>query len=169
LIILLDTIALWALVFEDSKYHEFVIKELEGKRAYILDIQLLELLRVIYRSFSQNGTDYDAGVNKMLEISEFIRMKGFSLKNIDLRYMSTEADDFVGGVKILNSERELFKRVGPRDTWWPEIVDAIIAYKWKSLNALLYTRDSALIAYGKKNDLQYKIIRAIQSDFMYRR
>ena len=56
--ILIDTTGLWGLVFEDSKYHSFMVNNLSGKTIYVLDVQILELFRIVYKAFSKHGKDF---------------------------------------------------------------------------------------------------------------
>ena len=158
-IILVDTTGLWAIVFEDSKYHRFIIKELAGKRISVLDIQILELIRIVYKSFSEGGRHFQKGFSKIMEISEFIESRAYEIKGIKLNYIKTRPIDYINALRIIGSHKNLFIREGPKDTRWPEIIDAIIAYKWYELKCLLYTKDDGLIEFGRANNLKYIPIR----------
>ncbi len=158
-IILIDTIGLWAIVFRDSKYHRFIIRELAGKRVSVLDIQILELIRIVYKSFSEGGRYFQRGFSKIVEISEFIKSRIYEIKGIKLNYIKTRPIDYINALKLIDSHKDLFIREGPKGTQWPEIIDAIIAYKWYELKCLLYTKDHNLIEFGKANNLKYILIR----------
>lgn len=74
-------------------------------------------------------------------------------------YIKTKPIDYFNALKLVDEYKDLFVREGPKDTQWPEIIDAIIAYKWRELNCLLYTRNNGLIEFGKTSNLEYILIR----------
>lgn len=157
--ILVDTTGLWGLVFEDSKYHKFIINELSGKIIYVIDAQILELFRVIYRAFSGHGKRFNDGLNKLIEVSEFLENKLYEMKGVRIVYLKTGYGDYIEAIRIIAENPEIFAREGPRGTLWPEIIDAIIAVIWRRNRATLYTKDEALISFGEKEKLSYVPIR----------
>ena len=156
--ILIDTTGLWGIIFEDSKYHDFIVRNLSGKTIYVLDIQILEIFRVIYRTFSMRGKQLDAGLSKLGEVVDFLRNRLYEMKGIRMVYIETKCSDYFEAIALLLSNPEIFTREGPEDTLWPEIVDAIIAILWKRHRAVLYTKDKSLIRYGRQEKLNYVVI-----------
>lgn len=157
--ILVDTTGLWGLVFEDSKYHKFIIDALSGKTVFIIDVQILELFRVVYRAFSEHGKHFNNGLDKLIEISEFFENKLYEMKGIRIVFLKTEYRDYIEAIRIISENPEILARKGPKGTLWPEIIDAIIAVVWRKNRATLYTKDEALIRFGEKEKLSYILIK----------
>ena len=156
--ILIDTTGLWGLVFENSKFHKFIIKTLSNKTIYVLDVQVEELFGIVYRTFSHKGKNPTQGLRKVLEIVEFLEMREFKRKGINLKIMETTIKDHFSAMRLAEQEN-IFWRKGPKDTVWFEYVDAVIALKWMESRALLYTRDEILIKFGTAHNLPYEIIK----------
>ena len=157
--ILIDTTGLWGLIFEDSKYHSFMMDNLSGKTIYVLDVQIFELFRIVYRAFSKHGKDFKVGLNKLTEVAGFFEDRLYETKSIKIIYMETRHSDYLEAIRILRNYPEIFAREGPKHTLWPEIIDAIIATCWRKNRATLYTKDESLIRFGEKEKLDYVIIK----------
>ena len=156
---MIDTTGFWGIIFEDSKYHDFMIRNLSGKTAYVLDVQVLEILRVIYRTFSEYGKKFGAGLAKLVEVTKFLEDRIYETKGIRIIYIETKHSDYFEAINILQENPEIFAREGPENTLWPEVVDSIIAVFWRRHRATLYTNDESLIKYGEQEKLDYITIK----------
>lgn len=157
--VLIDTAGLWGLIFEDSKYHNDVIRKLEGKKVIVLSIQLFELFIIIYREFSERGKKTQKGISKLLEILAFLTAKCFEKYNIKLNYLAVTGENVLEALNLIMERPGFFQRKGPKETTWLEFVDAVLAVFWRKTKMILYTCDQNLIKFGQENNLRYQLIR----------
>jgi len=158
---LVDTTGLWGLIFEDSKYHDYIIENLEGKNVVVLSIQLLELFIIVYREFSEYGKKPQKGLEKLLEILTFLTAGSFEKHNIKLKYQPTTSENLMEALFLIIERPDIFRRRGPKETTWLEFIDAVLAVFWKKTKMTLYTCDRNLIEFGKENNLEYQLIKSI--------
>ncbi len=155
--VLLDTIALWGLLFVNSKYHRPVIELVKGKNVYVHAICFHELVYPAYRLETNGGRDLDRGldlINKLTTAYIGITNKYKDIYGIEKLYIiPLTINDLIEAYRIILKNKDLF--IEERGGYWPSIVDAIIAYTWKHLGINLITNDRKLIAYGRKHELPY--------------
>lgn len=155
--ILLDTVALWGLVFSNSKYHKPVVKAVRRRHVFIHSICFHELVYPAYKLESNEGRN----AGKSLELIRNL-MKAYSVISENykmffeiekLTIIPLMVKDLIRAYKLIVEEGEIFME--ERRGYWPSIVDAIIASLWAELRIKLLTDDEKLIKYGEKHKLPY--------------
>jgi len=157
--ILLDTIALWGLVFINSKYHEPVVKLIRGNHVIIHSICFHELLYPAYKLESNAGQNLEAGMKLIRDLRKSYDniVKNYPILNIKkLTIIHLTIDHLLDAYKLVLEEGRIF--IEEREGYWPSIVDAVIASTWRNLKIKLITNDRKLIRYGDKYKLPYKRI-----------
>ena len=154
--LLLDTIAVWGLIFVNSKYHEPVMKLIKGNDIMIHVISFHELAYPAYKLESRGGLDIEMGLElfKNLKRGYDNLYNNYQILGINkLTIIPLNIRDLIDAYNLLLEEKEIF--IEKRDGFWPSIADAIIATTWKKLNITLITKDEKLIKYGEKHKLKY--------------
>jgi|GEM_PF-1390977 len=155
--ILLDTIALWGLIFVNSKFHKPATEIVKGKHVFIHSACLHELIYPAYKLESRGGRDIIAGLRLIIDvkrsynslIQNYSALFGISRLTI----LPLTPDDLLGAFTLILNEPEIF--VEKRDGCWPSVVDAIVAFTWENLRIPLATNDRKLMKYGDKHNLPY--------------
>ena len=158
--LLLDTVALWGLVFINSKYHEPVARLVEGRRVVVHAICLHELVYPAYKLESRGGRNLDAGMRVVSSLrrsyANIAQNYGFLYGIEKLTVLPLTLSDLLGAYRLILEEKDVF--VERRDGYWPSVVDAVIAHAWKRLSAELATNDEKLMTYGDRHGLPYRRI-----------
>jgi len=162
--ILFDTVALWGLIFVNSKYHRPVVKVVRGKHVIIHSICFHELLYPAYKLESNGGKNIREGLELIRSLAKTyvnIVEKYRVLFKIDkLTVVPLTVNDLVKAYELILKEKKIF--IEERKGYWPSIVDAVVASLWGNLKAKLLTDDEKLIKYGEKHKLPYLKISEIK-------
>ena len=155
--VLLDTVALWGLVFANSKYHGPVVEAVRGKRVLIHSICFLELTYPAYKLESCGGRNVREGLRL---ISDLMRSYSSIVENYRLVFgiekltiIPLTVKDILEAYRLILEEKEVFME--EREGYWPSIVDAVVASYWAKTKIKLLTNDRKLIMYGEKHGLPY--------------
>ena len=155
--ILLDTIALWGLIFANSKYHKPIVKTIRGKHIIIHSISFHELLYPAYKLESYGGKNIGEGLelikNLMNAYNSIVGEHKVLFGTEKLTIKPLTVNDLIKAYKLIIDEKEVF--IEERRGYWPSVVDAVIASLWTELKIKLLTDDEKLIKYGKKHKLPY--------------
>lgn len=155
--ILLDTIALWGLIFANSKYHKPIVKTIRGKHIIIHSISFHELLYPAYKLESHGGKNIREGLelieNLMKAYNSIVGEHRVLFETEKLTIKPLTVNDLIKAYKLIIDEKEIF--IEERRGYWPSVVDAVIASLWTELKIKLLTDDEKLIKYGKKHKLPY--------------
>jgi len=158
--VLLDTVALWGLVFVNSKYHKPVARLVKNRNVIIHAISLHEMAYPAYKLESEGGRNPGAGLELINNLKKSYTNIAFNYEPLfkikKLTIIPLTLNDLLKAYKLILDEPEIF--VKEKDGHWPSIADAVIAQAWKQLKTELATNDQKLIKYGKKYKLPYKTI-----------
>ena len=164
--LLLDTVALWGLVFINSKYHRPVARLVRGRRVIVHAICLHEMVYPAYKLESRGGRDLDAGMRVIGSLrrsyANLAQNYGFLYGVERLTILPLTLDDLLEAYRLVLEERDIF--VEERDGYWPSVVDAVVAHVWRRLGAELITSDEKLMAYGDRHGLPYRRIAPAEGD-----
>ncbi len=156
--ILLDTVALWGLVFINSKYHESVVGLVKNRHVFIHTISLHEMVYPAYKLESEGGRNLDAGLELISNLEKSYANIAYNYQFLfkirKLTILPLTLDDLLGAYRLILEESEIF--VEERGGFWPSIADAVIAHVWRRLHVELATNDEKLITFGEKYGLPYR-------------
>ena len=158
--VLLDTVALWGLVFVNSRYHEAVARLVEDKSVIVHTISLHEMVYPAYKLESEGGRDLGGGLELISSLKKSYTNIAHSYEPLfkikKLTILPLTLKDLLEAYELILDESEIF--VEKKDGYWPSIADAVIAQTWRQLQIELATNDQKLIKFGKKHKLPYKTI-----------
>ena len=156
--ILLDTVALWGLVFINSKYHESVVGLAKNRHVIIHTISLHEMAYPAYKLESEGGRNLDAGLELISNLKKSYANIAYNYQLLfeikKLTILPLTLNDLLGAYRLMLEESEIF--VEEKGGFWPSIADAVIAHVWRRLHVELATNDEKLITFGEKYGLPYR-------------